>query len=84
MFDLGVVLVAQALPLPRLLVGRGDLLDVLLLANRLGTLVGTRTAYERADGAYWLSPLADLGSVVAITRGITRRGRQTWRGRTYS
>jgi len=82
-FDLGVVLVAQALPLPRILLGCGDLLDVVLLANRFGTLVGTRTAYERADGAYWLSPLADMGSVVAIARGITRRGRQTWRGRTY-
>jgi dolichol-phosphate mannosyltransferase len=82
-FDLAVVLIAQALPLPRLLLGRGDLLDVVLLANRLGTLVGTRSAYERADAAYWLSPLADLGSVAAIARGITRRGRQTWRGRTY-
>ncbi|MDG1266217.1 MAG: hypothetical protein P8O03_07820, partial [Ilumatobacter sp.] len=61
----------------------GDLLDVVLLATRLGTLVGTRTAYDRADAAYWLSPLADLGSVSAIARGITRRGRQTWRGRTY-
>lgn len=82
-FDLAVVLVAQALPLPRILLGPGDLLDVVLLATRLGTLVGTRTAYDRADAAYWLSPLADLGSVSAIARGITRRGRQTWRGRTY-
>ncbi|MCP4833511.1 MAG: glycosyltransferase [Phycisphaera sp.] len=83
LFDLAVVLVAQALPLPRILLGPGDLLDVVLLATRLGTLVGTRTAYDRADAAYWLSPLADLSSVSAIARGITRRGRQTWRGRTY-
>ncbi|MFK7920136.1 MAG: glycosyltransferase family 2 protein [Ilumatobacter sp.] len=82
--DLAVVLLAQALPLPRLLLGRGDVVDVVLLANRLGTLVGTRTAYERADVAYWLSPAADLASVTAIARGIARRGRQTWRGRTYS
>ena len=83
LLDLSVVLLAQALPLPRLLVGRGDIVDVILLANRLGTLAGTRTAYDRTDASYWLSPLADLGSVAAIARGITRRGRQTWRGRTY-
>jgi dolichol-phosphate mannosyltransferase len=82
-FDLAVVLLAQALPLPRLLLGRGDVVDVVLLANRLGTLAGTRSAYDRTDAAYWLSPLADLASVAAIARGITRRGRQTWRGRTY-
>lgn len=84
LFDLAVIVLAQALPLPRLVFGRGDVVDVILLANRLGTLVGTRSAYDRADTAYWLSPLADLGSVVAIGRGILRRGNQTWRGRIYS
>ncbi len=83
-FDLAVVLLAQALPLPRLLLRRGDVIDVVLLANRLGTLLGTRTAYDRADAAYWLSPFADLVSTIAIARGIARRGAQTWRGRTYS
>jgi dolichol-phosphate mannosyltransferase len=82
--DLLIVALAQVLPLPRLLLGRGDLLDVGLLAVRLGTLAGTRAAYERADAAYWLSPLADLGSAITIARGIARRGRQTWRGRTYA
>ncbi len=82
-FDLAVVALAQAMPLPRLLLRRGDVIDVVLLANRLGTLVGTRTAYDRIDAAYWASPLADLASVAAIVRGITRRGAQTWRGRTY-
>jgi len=82
--DLGVVVLAQAAPLPRLLSRRGDLLDVGLVAIRLGTLVGTRSAYDRNDAAYWLSPLADVGSSVAIARGIARRGRQTWRGRTYA
>ncbi len=84
LFDLAVIVMAQALPLPRLVLRRGDVVDVILLANRLGTLVGTRSAYDRVDAAYWLSPLADLGSVVAIARGILRRGNQTWRGRTYS
>lgn len=82
--ELAVVLLAQALPLPRLVTGRGDLIDVALLATRLGTLAGTRTAYDRADAAYWLSPLADVPSAVAIAGGITRRGRQSWRGRTYA
>ena len=73
---------AQALPLPRLLLGRGDALDVALLALRLGTLAGTRRAYERADLAYWLSPLADPAAVGRVVWGAVRPGR-TWRGRTY-
>ena len=81
--DLGVVVLAQVLPLPRLLMRRGDLVDVGLLALRLGTLVGTRRAYERTDAAYWASPLADPIAAGAIARGIARRGRQTWRGRSY-
>jgi dolichol-phosphate mannosyltransferase len=82
--DLAVVLFAQALPLPRLLFGRGDPIDLVMVAVRLGTLAGTRTAYDRADAAYWLSPLADLASAYSIGVGIRRRGRQTWRGRSYS
>ncbi len=82
--DLAVILLAQVLPLPRLVVGRGDVVDAVLAAVRLGTLVGTRRAYTRPDWAYWLSPLADPLAVVAIARGIARRGRQTWRGRSYT
>jgi len=84
MLDLAVVVLAQAAPLPRLLLGRGDLLDVALTATRLGTLVGTRRAYDTVDVAYWASPLADPLAAVALACGIARRGRQTWRGRTYS
>jgi dolichol-phosphate mannosyltransferase len=82
--DLAVVVSAQALPIPRLLLRRGDVIDVVLAAMRLGTLVGTRRAYERTDAAYWLSPLADPLAAIAIARGIARRGRQTWRGRSYT
>jgi dolichol-phosphate mannosyltransferase len=82
--DLTVVALAQVLPIPRLLLRRGDAIDVALAALRLGTLAGTRRAYARADAAYWLSPLADPLAAVAISRGIVRRGRQTWRGRTYA
>ncbi len=82
--DLGVVVLTQVLPIPRLLLRRGDAVDLALAAVRLGTLVGTRRAYTRLDSAYWLSPLADPPAAVAIGLGIARRGRQTWRGRNYS
>ena len=80
--DLVVVAVAQAAPLPRLVARRGDLLDVVLLVARVGTLFGTARAYDRRGPAYWLSPLADPIAVVAIARGLVTR-RQRWRGRTY-
>jgi dolichol-phosphate mannosyltransferase len=83
LFDLGVVVITQVLPIPRLLLRRGDAVDLALAALRLGTLAGTRRAYTRIDAAYWLSPLADPLAAVAIGQGIARRGRQTWRGRSY-
>jgi dolichol-phosphate mannosyltransferase len=81
--DLAVVALAQALPIPRLLARRGDAFDVVLALARIGTLAGTRRAYERVDLAYWLSPIADPLAVIAVASGITRRGRQVWRGRSY-
>ena len=81
--DLAVVVLAQVLPLPRLLGRRGDPVDVVLAIARVGTLAGTRWAYERIDLAYWLSPLADGLAAVAIGRGIIRADRQMWRGRHY-
>ena len=80
--DAITLLVAQALPLPRLLLGRGDALDLGLLALRLGTLAGTARVYERTDLPYWLSPLADPAAVGRVVWGALRPGR-TWRGRTY-
>jgi dolichol-phosphate mannosyltransferase len=80
--DLGIVLVAQAVPLPRLLLRRGDRLDAVLLAIRIGTLAGTCGAYTRRGAPYWLSPLADLPAAAALAAGIVRR-RHRWRGRTY-
>lgn len=83
LIDLVVVLLAQALPLPRVIAGRGDLIDAVLLATRIGTLMGTRTAYDRADVAYWLSPLADVPSALTIAKGISQRSPHVWRGRSY-
>lgn len=81
--ELVLVLAAQALPIPRLIMRRGDVLDVGLALMRLGTLAGTAGAYERTGPAYWLSPTADLVAVVALARGsVTRTHR--WRGRVYA
>lgn len=80
--DLAVVWSAMALPLPRLLSGRGDAIDLAALAIRVGTLAGTRRAYLRRGAPYWLSPLADLAVALRITWGTARPSR-TWRGRSY-
>lgn len=80
--DLAVVLLAQALPLPRLVAGRGDALDLVLVTARLGTLAGTARAYRPVGPEYWLSPCADLPAVAAMVSGMLTR-RQTWRGRVY-
>ena len=80
--DLAVVWSAMALPLPRLLAGRGDAVDVAAVAIRAGTLVGTRGAYARRGLPYLLSPLADLAVAARITTGTVRPDR-SWRGRSY-
>jgi dolichol-phosphate mannosyltransferase len=81
--DLLVVWFAQVLPLLRLLVRRGDPLDVVALALRVGTLVGTRRAYDEPGLAYWLSPLAD-GPVAYLFTKTAWRPPRTWRDRTYA
>ncbi len=83
-FDLAVIVLAQVLPIPRLVLRRGDAIDIALAAARFGTLVGIRRAYTRTDVAFWTSPAADSLAAVAIARGIMRRRRQIWRGRAYS
>lgn len=80
--DLAVVGAALALPLPRLVLRRGDVVDVVALALRIGTLVGTARAYRRRGLPYWLSPLADLPVAARITVGTLRPSRR-WRGRSY-
>jgi len=77
---LATLVAAQVLPLARVLAGRADLLDVGMLAVRLGTLVGTARSYRRRGVAYWLSPLADVVAVAALVRSTFVPPR-TWRGR---
>jgi dolichol-phosphate mannosyltransferase len=81
--DLVALALTMPLPLIRLLAGRADAVDLIALAARIGTLAGTRSAYERIDAAYWASPLADGAAVAALAIGMLRR-RHVWRGRTYA
>lgn len=83
--DLAVVWLAQALPLPRLLSGRGDVIDLVLAAARVGTHAGTARAYEPGSRGpwWWLAPLAD-GPVAARLTQAALRPERSWRGRTYA
>jgi dolichol-phosphate mannosyltransferase len=85
------VLLAQALPLPTLLLvlALGDRLPFAQIARivafalvfvRLGVLAGTRRAYPGVSWAYWLSPLCDLPAVLLLVRSALTR-RAVWRGR---
>lgn len=81
-FDLMVVGLTLVSPPMLVAAGAATPLTVVLLAVRLGTLVGTRRAYERRGFAYWASPAADLLAWVAVARGASAKSHH-WRGRTY-
>jgi dolichol-phosphate mannosyltransferase len=82
----------QALPLPVLLAsvsladpkafGVVRRVNLFLAAMRLGVLIGMARAYPARPWSYWLSPLADVPSVLAIWRSALAT-RHAWRGRTY-
>jgi dolichol-phosphate mannosyltransferase len=58
-----------------------------LVAVRLGTLAGTRRAYERGGPWYWSSPLADVVAWCSLVAGVARRvlrRPERWRDRTYA
>jgi dolichol-phosphate mannosyltransferase len=79
------VLLAQALPLPLLLLSpRGVLrqVNLLLVAARVGLLVGIARAYSPRPWSFWFSPLVDLPVALALWSSAFRP-RHTWRGRTY-
>jgi dolichol-phosphate mannosyltransferase len=79
---LAVVWLAMALPVFRVVTGRARRIDALLVALRVGTLFGTRRAYDEQGLAYWLSPLADPLVAARLTQSTLRPERH-WRGRTY-
>jgi dolichol-phosphate mannosyltransferase len=81
------VLLIQAAPLPLLLAGRllGAhkqiiVLEAVLIATRLGVLLGIRRAYARLPWTYWFSPVFDLPAAMLLLAGTVRR-RYVWRGR---
>ena len=53
--------------------------NLILIASRIGVLIGTRPSYSRVSWTYWLSPLADPLSFVAIAVNLVRR-KHEWRG----
>jgi dolichol-phosphate mannosyltransferase len=95
--DVALLTLAQALPLPTLLVlgvaallgawgdAAGPLLAVnaLLVAVRALCGVALRASYESVRWAYWLSPFADPLAVLRIVLSTVRRPTR-WRGRTYA
>lgn len=83
------ILLVQALPLPLLLCllylrardWRILTVNGVLVAMRLGVLVGTARAYPRRPWSYWFSPLCDLPVAMQLGRMAWKR-KHTWRGRT--
>ena len=82
LFDLLTLWLVMALPIPRLLLRRGDALDVVLAAVRLSLHRGFSGGYRPRGPGFWLSPLADVPVMVRLTQSVLRPTR-TWRGRTY-
>ena len=81
--DLALLGAVLAAPLPRIVLGRGDVLDVGLVVARAGVLVALSRTYRRRGLTWWLSPLADV-AVAAQLVATTVRPVRTWRGRTYA
>lgn len=80
--DLAVVWLTQALPLPRLLTGRGTPADLALLGLRAGIAAATAGSYRRPAPLTWVAPLADLPAAARLTWCAVRPVRR-WRGRSY-
>jgi len=86
--DLLVVTLTQAVPLPLLLSLRFcqkrpsalTLVNGILLAIRLGTLWGARSAYQTRPWTYWLSPLCDPVVTGRLWQSALQR-KHLWRGR---
>lgn len=82
LFDLLTLWLVMALPIPRLLLRRGDALDVVLAVVRLALHKGFTAGYRPLGPGFWLSPLADVPVMLRLTQSVLRPTR-TWRGRTY-
>jgi len=81
--DLLTLWVTLALPPLRVLTGRADRKDKVLLAARWAILPALARSYDRRGPGFWLSPLADPAAVARLTWSVLRPDRG-WRGRTYA
>ncbi len=81
--DLVLIWSTMALPLPRLLTGRGDVVDLAALALRAGVAVATRGAFRQRGWPLLAAPLVDPIVALRLTAGAIRPT-TTWRGRDYS
>jgi dolichol-phosphate mannosyltransferase len=61
----------------------GTRLNLLLVATRIGVLMGTARAYQPLPRLYWLSPFCDLAVTAKIITMAFRKN-HIWRGRTVS
>ena len=76
----------QVLPLAFVLTGVAPVVGGVLLAIRLGTLVGTARSYPDRKWSYWLSPALDVVAWSVLAIGIVRHfvgAKVHWRGRSY-
>ena len=80
--SLAVLWLTMALPLPRLLCGRGSKLDVLLVAVRLAMQAALARTYRPRGIPFWIGPFADTAVMARLTWSAIRPTR-SWRGRTY-
>jgi dolichol-phosphate mannosyltransferase len=87
--QLARVCLVQAAPLPLAVLAAFSgfpawflLAQAVLLALRIGVLVGTRKAYIPRAGSFWLSPLLDLPVALRLIQ-VTFQRRFVWRGRAY-
>lgn len=81
--DAAMLALTMPMPAIRLVTGRADVVDLVAIALRVGTVFGTARAYRRPTLAHWASPLADVLAVGALVVSLGAR-HQVWRGRRYA
>jgi dolichol-phosphate mannosyltransferase len=81
--NLAFLWLTLAVPLPRMLSGRGPRLDALLVAVRLAIHGALARSYRPRGAAFWLAPLTDAPVMARLTWSVLRPAR-SWRGRSYA
>lgn len=80
--DLALVWSTMALPLPRLLAGRSDAVDLAAIGLRVGVVAATAPAFRPRGVSLVIAPFADLPVAAWLTVNAIRPSRR-WRGRDY-